>query len=688
MMIKVYNSQSAHSRIALALLAALVLLMATGAAPLAAQEAKKDDAKAQAPATPAPAAEQGFKFGMYEGHTNSEVGYRWVSDVAGSQDMYRSMINLGEGPKLLHSDLSLRAKYGSGGLFDRLDMSLDNWGGDPYSSMRLSMGRSDLYEFRADYRKFDYYNFIPTYANPLFAQGSLFSQHSLDTAYRSTDLEFKLFPTSRIRPFVGYTRTSGFGPGFTTTSLTGNEFVLNSRWQYSSDEYRGGVEILVPTLALTVEEGYRLLRNDSAAYDTTTNPGNGNSPPYLGQPVTLTSLNRGYHDRTSMPVTKLMAKWTPYSFIKFTGRYAYSMADLDSTSLGEVRTGSLVSLEDRLYYRSALDGFSASGKQPNQNGAFTLEFSPFSRFTFLDQFQTQRNHISGEAILATTYYGAKSLSGGSKVFDTKAQHLLDSFLVFNHTYNQVEGDVDLGFGFVARGGYRYSFVETSLSNTQDGINDSDRGEYSQQTGIFGLTFRPGRWLRLGVDYENNTAAGRLLRTDLLDYNQFKFDFSFEPIRTLSLTGSVSLLGNRFEHDDIDQRAHNRAYNFAVGYVPNERFSLNLDYQHSDILSAMDIVLPQTLDLAQSYFSERGSSVGGSLGIDFYHGLRTDLGYRVILSAGSFPLNYYQPFASLTIPLRGHIAVKASWQYFGYNEKGTSVEDFRTHMLTLSLVFAR
>jgi hypothetical protein len=668
-----------------ALIAALALLLAGASAPLVAQEAKKEEAKAQA--SSAPSAEQGFKFGLYEAHSDFEVGYRWVTDVAGSNDMYRSMINLGEGPKLLHSNLSLRSKYGSGGLFDRLDLSIDNWGGDPYNTMRLNMSRTDLYEFRADYRKLNYFNFIPTYANPLIGQGSTFDQHGLDVAYRSTDLEFKLFPNSRIRPFVGYTRTSGFGPGFTTDSLTGNEFILNSRWQYSSDEYRGGLEISVPTLTLTLEQGYRLLRNDSTAYDTYINSGNGNSSTFLGQPVTLTSLNRGYHDRTSMPVTKLMAKWTPFSILKFTGRYAYSLADVDG-ALGEVRTGSLVSLEDRLFYRSALDGFSSTGKQPNHNGSFTVEFSPFSRITLLDQFDTRRNHISGDAILATTYFRASSLSGGSQVFDTKAQDLLHSYLAFNRTQNQAEADIDLGYGFVARGGYRYTFVEASLSDTQNGITDARSAEYTQHTGIVGITYRPGRWLHLGLDYESNSSDRRLLRTDLVDYNQFKCDWRLEPVKSLSVSGWVSVLGNRFSHDDIDQRVHNRDYSLAMSYNPNERFNLSLDYQRSDILSAMDIVLPQTLDLAQSHFDEKGSSVGGSMGIGIYRGLRTDLGYRVILNAGSFPLNFYQPFASLSIPLPSHFAIKTSWQYFGYNERGTSLQDYRTHIITVGLAFSR
>ena len=58
----------------------------------------------------APQQTEGFTWGPYQGRSEIEVGYRWVS-TAGNNDMYRSMVNLGEGPKLLRSDISLRSGY-------------------------------------------------------------------------------------------------------------------------------------------------------------------------------------------------------------------------------------------------------------------------------------------------------------------------------------------------------------------------------------------------------------------------------------------------------------------------------------------------------------------------------------------------------------------------------------------------
>jgi hypothetical protein len=57
-----------------------------------------------------------------------DLGYRWTG-VGGSLDTYRSIVDLGSGPKLLGTDFTIRdAKHR---LFDRIDIRAFNWGDDP-----------------------------------------------------------------------------------------------------------------------------------------------------------------------------------------------------------------------------------------------------------------------------------------------------------------------------------------------------------------------------------------------------------------------------------------------------------------------------------------------------------------------------------------------------------------------------
>jgi hypothetical protein len=125
---------------------------------------------------------------------------------------------------------------------------------------------------------------------------------------------------------------------------------------------------------------------------------------------------------------------------------------------------------------------------------------------------------------------------------------------------------------------------------------------------------------------------------------------------------------------------------ALNYDWGERINLSLDYGRTRISSDMGILIPQTLTPDTSFYREHTDGLGGSFGIDVYKGARVDFGYRGILSTGLFPLNYHQPFATVEIPVQKHFALKTYWQYYGYNEKGASLQDYRAHLVTFAIVY--
>ena len=64
-----------------------------------------------------------------------DLGYRWSTGVGGSFDTYRSIINLGSGPKLLGADFTLtdpKHKW-----FDTIQVRADSWGDEPSSSVHV-----------------------------------------------------------------------------------------------------------------------------------------------------------------------------------------------------------------------------------------------------------------------------------------------------------------------------------------------------------------------------------------------------------------------------------------------------------------------------------------------------------------------------------------------------------------------
>jgi hypothetical protein len=92
-----------------------------------------------------------------------ELGYRWRTDVAGSLNSYRSVIDLVSGLKLLRTEFSFEDPKRR--LFDRFDVRAYNWGDDPYSTLHMTARKDRLYDFSADYRNIAYFNFLPSFAN-------------------------------------------------------------------------------------------------------------------------------------------------------------------------------------------------------------------------------------------------------------------------------------------------------------------------------------------------------------------------------------------------------------------------------------------------------------------------------------------------------------------------------------------
>src|SRR5437764_12834645 len=151
----------------------LMILPAFGQQP--AEQAKPDAQTSPAAATPpadqAPAAKSEDKAAASaapstESWINGSVdfGYRWVPDVVGNFQQYRSVVNLGEGPKLFGFDLTLQDPKKR--LYDTLMLRGMGFGGEPYTTANLDARKMKWYELRADYRNIAYFNAVPSFANP------------------------------------------------------------------------------------------------------------------------------------------------------------------------------------------------------------------------------------------------------------------------------------------------------------------------------------------------------------------------------------------------------------------------------------------------------------------------------------------------------------------------------------------
>src|ERR1035438_8174350 len=179
----------------------IILILAVLVAPAFAQEPAAVPPAAVPPAAPAPAAtavtaqpaaakpEAAAPAAPPTPSTESwftgsiDVGDTWRSDIGGSVDTYRSIVNLGSGPKLLGADFTITDPKGR--LFDQIQVRAYSWGDEPYETVHVGVRKKKLYEFNADYRDLAYFNFLPSYADPLLSsRGMALNEQSFDTRRR------------------------------------------------------------------------------------------------------------------------------------------------------------------------------------------------------------------------------------------------------------------------------------------------------------------------------------------------------------------------------------------------------------------------------------------------------------------------------------------------------------------------
>src|SRR5580693_1788606 len=72
-----------------------------------------------------------------------DFGYRWRSSLNGSLETYRSVVDLGAGPKLFGADFTVLDPHKR--VFDSLHVRASGWGGDPDAVFHLDMEKSKLY---------------------------------------------------------------------------------------------------------------------------------------------------------------------------------------------------------------------------------------------------------------------------------------------------------------------------------------------------------------------------------------------------------------------------------------------------------------------------------------------------------------------------------------------------------------
>jgi hypothetical protein len=613
-----------------------------------------------------------------------DLGYRWRTGVAGSLETYRSVVNLGSGPKLIGTDFTIvdPKKH----LFDRLDARADGWGGDPYATLHVNAKKAKLYDFNADYRNIAYFNNLPSYADPSIGSGIVLNQQAFDTHRRFTSLQLDLLPGNWLVPYLAFDRDSDTGSGVNAYVAGGNEYPVPTTIRNSQSTYRGGARLEFRRFHVTLEQGGTTFKDDQNVY-TAGAANNGNNPTTLiGHALDLTSLSQAYGVRGTGIYSKGLVTANPVSWLDLYGQILYSRPD-NNVHYQEYATGNLADLSQLLFYTSQQYLLSAEAKVPHKSGSVGAEIRPLRRVRVLESWLTDRMSGSSSASATQTI----ALTGQSSPTAT----LLGYALTTNYSQEQVDVLFELTPKVTLRGGYRYLWGDASdLILPLAELTGLENGKLRQNTGIGGITYRPTQKLSVNGEVETARSGGAYFRTSLYNYEKLRVRARYRITPSLQLAADGNLLNNQNPTPGVhyDYLAHQESLAVIWSPAAVKGWDFQGSYTRSTVRSDINYLIPQTLSPERDFYRDNGHTItfllDGSLAPYLGITARVSAGGSFLVSSGSRPTSYYQPYAKLTVPLGKQLAWVSEWRYYGFGESFSIFENFRTHLITTGVRFSR
>jgi hypothetical protein len=642
-----------------------------------AEEAKPAaEAKETAPAPAKSAAEQWLT-------GNFELGYRWVQMSSGNFDVYRSVVNLGEGPKVLGADFRITDPEKRA--FDRLTFSMHQWGGEPYSTLRGDAVKDGAYRVTGEYRSLAYFNNIPSFANPLLPRGVTWSQNSYDSRRRYSNVEVEFFPGRRFVPFFTYSRDWAKGRGVLPYFTEGNEYPIPVALKDRTDEYRGGVRIHFDKFHLTLEQGgIQFIDAQEAGY-AEFNPGN-NTASLFGRTQSLTKLNQIYDVTGSGVFSRVAGTASPFKWLNLFGQFLYSKPE---TKTGYVvgATGVFLQLNTLRYFTGQQDAVGARAKQPHPSGNIGFEVRPFRRLRVVESLMTDRLHNASSALIAEAV-----LFPGVTTAEQQVTFLPDR-LIYNYNRQEVNAFFDVTSRVMLRGGFRYVWGDAQYSASRlNPFRTVEMGEINQKVGIAGLNVRWNPQISFNGEFEAASSDRMYFRTSLNDYKRMRARARYQVKPSILVGANFSLLDNQNPSPGLQFDLRQRSDSVSIQWAPKEgrRFSLLGDYTRSTLRSDLLYLNPAFLGPERSFYRENAHIATAMLDVNLFkvgsRQARVSGGGSLFVSSFSRATEYYQPVGRFTMPVNRMLEWFGEWRWYCYGESAYRYEAFRTNHIVLGFRF--
>ena len=637
-----------------------------------AETAKSDAGQTAAAASPEPATKL---FGSENMSGSVEVGYRFLGTLHGSEDAYRSVVNLGEGPRLLGFDFHYLAPK-RGGWLERLNATASGWGGDPYSQLHVEALADTKYRLTVDQRSMAYFNALPSFANPQLSQGVLFTQDSYDVQNKATDILLELRPTTRIIPYFEYQRNSGTGHGVMNSTANLNEYPVSSLYDSSTNLYRGGVHFELNKMHLTLEGGATQFSDNQALVTGNYNAGN-RTTPFLGETLFLDSVQQQYNVTGNGPFLRTLFTYRPVQWIDVYASFLFAEPSNKAT-LNYSGTGNFAQTNPILFYTQQQMAIGAAAAQPHTTGNAGFELRPLRRVRIVETFLTDRLHTAGAVDSVTGTPPPQQAVGIDR-------------LNLNYNQNIVEVLFDVTKHLTLRGGDKLMWGD-SLGRAPELASDLrlyETGSLKINAGLAGFTYRVTSKFSLYGDAEIARGSSVYFATSLSNYNRATIRATYNFKESLLFTFNYVYFNNDNPTLEHDFQFEGQTGTVGVQWSPRKSkyFRIVGEYARVNYWTNTTYYVPQNLTLATSAYNEVGNSATALVDVRFWNSARAPriaFGGALWYSSGTRSSQYYQPMARFTAPVVRHVDLNAEWRWYSMTEPQYAYEDFRQNQAIVSI----
>jgi len=619
-----------------------------------------------------------------------EAGYRWL-DLNGSSDMYRTQINERSGFLIRSLTYSTTDFGGNTNFADHFRLDASDLGVGPAGSLRVDMGKSNLYRFTLGYRQTSAFSALPAFTNPFIGQGIIPGQHTYDRDRRVLDADFEFLKwSSKITPFVGISWNRYSGPGTTTYHVGQDEFLLDSNLSNRDQEVRAGFGFNYGSFYGQLTQGWRNFRDHETL---TLAPGAGagnNLAPILGTPITASSLTRTSRADGHTPFTNAYVTGQ-FSRVRLIGNYVRSASNLNGSET-EDAAGSFASFGLGRFFTGFNDLIDSRSKNTTWRGGARAEVAIVNDVDFLAGFQREHRSLEGSALINSLFLQSIPF-GGANPSDVRT--VLNAASALDRDEDVLSAAVSarsLG-PFAVRAGASQSRQDVTVSPDLSEIvvpGSSQGGTFSRRVNTIdasGSFARKG--FTAGASWWHDKANDPILRTDFLDRDRYRLRGGWADPTNLFRVG-VTAEESRPKNDraGFAYSANVRQYTADAEIVPNETIHVRASASRFRATSSILFRHPENFTTDTSKNRENGDSLEGGVLFVFAPASVDTSFLRFDNSSGTNPFTIDRFRIRAMFKVVGSTGLTAEWNRDRYSEPLPSYGNFQADRYGLYLRWTR